>query len=202
MKLLYGTSNPSKLQHMREMLEGLDIEIIGLNDVGINIDVNESGTTPLENARVKALGYYKLTGIPTFSCDSGLYIEGLEEENQPGVHVRRINNKYLNDEEFIEYYRELVSNIGHDTRAKFKNAICLIVNEDLVFEHDGDDIADHFLMTSKPHNIRKPGFPMDSISLDIETGKYFMDMNEKGKNEREITEGFRRFFIKNVLSGR
>lgn len=185
---------------MREMLQGLDIEIIGLDDVGINIDVDEIGTTPLENARVKALVYYKATGIPTFSCDSGLYIEGLEEKKQPGVYVRRIDNKYLSDEEFIDYYSRLVSSIGYNTRAKFKNAICLVLNETLIFEDDGDDIADHFLMTSKPHNKRKPGFPMDSIALDIETGKYFMDMDGNYKNEKEITEGFRRFFIKNILS--
>ncbi|MDF2672631.1 MAG: hypothetical protein K0R09_896 [Clostridiales bacterium] len=198
MRLLYGTSNPSKLQHMREMLEGLNIEIIGLDDVGINIDVDESGTNPLENARAKAMAYYEISGIPTFSCDSGLYIEGLDEEKQPGVHVRRINNRYLNDEEFIEYYSEIVLNIGHDTKAKFKNAICLVTNKNNVVEYDGDDIADHFLMTSKPHNMRKSGFPMDSISLDIETGKYFMDMNEKSRNEKEIAEGFRSFFIRTV----
>lgn len=202
MKLLYGTTNPSKLQHMREMLQGLDVEIIGLNDVGINIDVDESGTNPLENARAKAMAYYKIAGIPTFSCDSGLYIEGLEDEKQPGVHVRRINNKYLNDEEFIEYYTGLVLNIGYDSKAKFENAICLVVNENHVFEYDGDDIADHFLMTSKPHIIRKSGFPMDSISLDIETGKYFMDMTEMVKNEKEISDGFRKFFMRTVLNGK
>lgn len=202
MQLLYGTSNPSKLQHMKEMLEGLDINIIGLNDVGISIDVNECGTTPLENARIKALAYYKITGMPTFSCDSGLYIEGLEENSQPGVYVRRINNKYLNDEEFILYYTKLVSNIGHNTKAKFKNAICLVLNQNQVIEYDGDDIADHFIMTSKPHNIRKPGFPMDSISLDIETGKYFTEITEKGKNEQDITKGFRRFFTKTLIKNR
>lgn len=200
MQLLYGTSNLSKLQHMREMLKGLDIEIIGLNDVGININVDESGMTPLENARAKSIAYYKIASMPTFSCDSGLYIEGLEEDNQPGVNVRRVNNKYLNDEEFIEHYRKIVLNIGHNARAKFKNAICLVLNENNVFEYDADDIADHFLMTSEPHKMRKPGFPMDSISLDIETGQYLMDIKENSRNEKDITAGFRRFFINNVLS--
>lgn len=198
-ELLYGTSNPSKLQHMKEMLKGLDIDIMGLNDVGISVDVDECGTTPLENARIKALAYYKITGIPTFSCDSGLYIEGLEESDQPGVYVRRINNKYLNDEEFIQYYTKLISNIGHNTKAKFKNAICLVLNQNLVIGYDGDDIADHFLLTSKPHYVRRPGFPMDSISLDIETGKYFTEIHSKGKNERDITEGFRRFFTNTLF---
>lgn len=98
MKLLYGTSNPSKLNHMKEMLHGLNIEIIGLKDIGVSINVDESGDFPLENSKIKAMAYYRATGIPTFSCDSGLYIEGLEDDKQPGVHVRRVNGKYLNDE--------------------------------------------------------------------------------------------------------
>lgn len=38
MKLLYGTANPAKLQHMRDMLAGLEIDIVGLNDLGVHID--------------------------------------------------------------------------------------------------------------------------------------------------------------------
>ena len=70
-----ATINSSKLQHMKEMLQGLNIEIIGLNETGINIDIDESGKHPLENAKIKAMTYYRASGIPTFSCDSGLYIE-------------------------------------------------------------------------------------------------------------------------------
>ncbi len=120
MKLLYGTTNLAKLEHMKEMLSGLNIEIIGLKDIGLYIDVEESGNQPLENAKIKALAYYRATGIPTFSCDSGLYIEGIEDNKQPGVNVRRVNDKYMNDEEFIQYYSNLVLAIRKETRAKFK----------------------------------------------------------------------------------
>lgn len=194
MRLLYGTSNPAKLKHMREMLNGLDIQVIGLNDIELNIDIDETGNTPLENARIKAMTYYKATGIPTFSCDSGLYIEGLEDKKQPGVNVRRVDGKYLNDEEFIEYYSNLAAKLGEKVKAKFKNAICLVLDENNVFKYDGDDIAEHFLITSKVHHKRKIGFPMDSIALDIETRDYFIDMGKNSKNEEEITEGFRNFF--------
>lgn len=200
MQLLYGTSNPAKLQHMREMLYGLNIEIIGLNDVGTNIDIDESGNHPLDNARIKAKTYFKATGISTFSCDSGLYIEGLKGEKQPGVHVRRVNNKYLSDEEMIEYYADLVLKFGKELKAKYKNAICLVLDENHIFEYDGDDIAEYFLMTSKVHHKRKLGFPLDSISLDIKTGKYLLDIGENSKKEKEISKGFRKFFIKNNLS--
>jgi len=194
MKLLYGTSNPSKLSSMKEMLKGMNMEIIGLKDVNIDIDVEENGISPLENAKIKALSYYKLSGIPTFSCDSGLYIEGIEEEKQPGVFVRRIGDKYLNDEEYIEYYSNLVSNFEEPVKAKFKNAICLIIDNENIFEYDEDDISNHFLITSKPSKIRKIGFPMDSISLDIETKKYIVEFGKE--SNKEITVGIRNFFKK------
>jgi Xanthosine triphosphate pyrophosphatase len=184
---------------MREMLCGLDIDIIGLNDVKVNIAVDESGNSPLENARIKALEYYKAAGIPTFSCDSGLYIEGLEDNRQPGVHVRRVDNKYMGDEEYIKYYTSLVLEMGKDLRAKFKNALCLVLDEEHIFEYDGDDIADNFVITYKDCGKRKPGFPMDSIALDIETGRYLIDSEKNNRNEVQITKGFRDFFKKVVL---
>jgi len=109
MKFLYGTSNFSK--HMKQMFKGLNIDLYGLSDLGINIKVDESGSTPMENARIKALAYYKVSKIPTFSCDSGLYIEGLSKDKQPGVFVRRKDCKNLNDEEYIKYYTEGVNHV-------------------------------------------------------------------------------------------
>lgn len=199
MKFLYGTSNPSKLEHMEKMLEGLNVKLLCLKDLGIELDVEECGNSPLENARIKAIAYYKVSGIPTFSCDSGLYIEGLEDAEQPGVKVRRVKGRYLNDEEYIEYYSSLALRLGGTARAKFKNAICLVVDEDNIFEYDGEDIADHFLMTSKAHSIRKQGFPMDSIALDIKTGEYFLNLNDEHDNESDITDGFRNFFQRAIL---
>jgi XTP/dITP diphosphohydrolase len=84
MKLLFGTTNPAKLETMRSKVKVLGIEVIGLNDIDIKLDsVDESGNNPLENARLKALAYYKATKMPVFSCDTGLYIEGVESKNQP-----------------------------------------------------------------------------------------------------------------------
>jgi 8-oxo-dGTP diphosphatase len=130
MKVLYGTSNQAKLQHMKEMLEGLNIEIIGLNEIKINVEsIDERGNNPLINARIKAEAYYKAINMPVFSCDSGLYIDGLDSNEQPGVHVRRVNGKVLNDEEMIEYYTKLALRQGGEVKAKYKNAICLILDE-------------------------------------------------------------------------
>lgn len=199
MELLYGTTNPAKLQHMRYMLEGLNIEIIGLNELEMQFDgIDENGNDPLENAKIKALAYYRSTRIPVFSADSGLYIEGLDKERQPGVHVRRVNGKVLNDEEMIAYYSNLALELGGQVKAKYKNAICLVLDENNIFEYDGDDISSiPFIITSKPHLKRINGFPLDSVSMNIADGTYYLDTKPTRSSEDDsLTKGFRNFFIR------
>lgn len=200
MKLLYGTANPAKLKHMREMVDGLGLEITGLRDIDIQTGhVDESGNEPLENARIKALAYYKAVRMPVFSCDSGLYLAGVNEKEQPGVHVRRVNGTTLNDDEMIEYYSNLALKAGGTVQARYKNAICLVLDEDRIFQYDGDDIASvPFLLTSKAHFKRTEGFPLDSLSVELTTGMYYMDLDSKSEFslEGDMERGFRGFFIR------
>ena len=203
-KLLYGTSNSAKIQLMREMLEGLDIEIIGLNDTEILAikPIDETGNDPLENAKIKAIAYYRELKTPVFSCDSGLYIEGLENNLQPGVHVRRVKGRELSDDEMIDYYTNLVADLGGIVKAKYKNSICLIMDDENIFEYDGDDISyEEFIIASKPHSKRIEGFPLDSISIEIKTGQYYMDVYEKRsyREEYRMAKGLRDFFSRTVL---
>ncbi len=203
-KLLYGTSNSAKIQHMKRMIDKLEIEVVSLNDIGNPAikQISEIGNDPLENARIKAMSYYRELKIPVFSCDSGLYVEGLEGKKQPGVHVRRVDGKELNDNEMIEYYTKLAAELGGAAKAKYKNAICLVIDEENIFEYDGEDIAsEELLITSKPHYKRINGFPLDSISIEIESGQYYMDIDEKidCNNEYKMAKGFRDFFLRNVL---
>ena len=85
MKLLYGTGNPAKLEAMRRRLSVLGIEILGLNDIQMEVPkIIEDGNTPLENARKKAIEYYRAFHMPVFSCDSGLYMDNIPENLQGG----------------------------------------------------------------------------------------------------------------------
>lgn len=85
MKILYGTTNKGKLQAMEKSVKPLNIELIGLNDLNCELpSINENGRTPLENAEIKARAYYEAFHMPVFSCDSGLYFDELDEEEQPG----------------------------------------------------------------------------------------------------------------------
>ncbi len=200
MKLLYGTKNPAKLEAMRKRLEILDIEIIGFcspecKEICKNIpDVPEKGMTPLENARQKAKAYYQAFGIPVFSCDSGLYIKELPDSLQPGVHVRTIDGNYLSDEEMLAYYSGLARQYGNLT-ARYQNAICLILDKNKVFESMADSLSSKpFLLTAVPHSMRKKGFPLDSLSLEIETGMYYYDRDPNQLDEVAVEDGFLEFF--------
>lgn len=196
MKLLYGTGNPAKLESMRRRLSGLDLDIIGLTDMGeAPLDVPEDGSTPLENARQKALAYFRAYGRPVFSCDSGLYFEGVPEEVQPGVHVRTVGGKHLTDDEMRAYYAGLAEKYG-DLRARYKNAICLVLDGEHVFERmDASLESVPFLITAKPYaDIRHRGFPLDSLSKDMETGKYFYEMDGERAERGAVQDGFLKFF--------
>lgn len=196
-KILYGTGNPAKLESMRRRLQSLNIEVIGLKDVGKAIpDIAEDGATPLENAEKKALGYYEAFGIPVFSCDSGLYIEGIPDEKQPGVHVRNVGGKCLTDDEMIEYYAALAAEYG-DLTARYWNAICLVADREHIYKAMEESMASvPFIITNKPHKLRKKGFPLDSLSVDIKTGKYFYDLEEEEKTRGAVRNGFLEFFKK------
>ena len=183
MKLLYGTGNQAKLAAMRSRLRQIGIELVGLNDLkadGLDIPkVVENGNTPLENARLKAKGYYEAFHIHVFSCDSGLYFDNVPDEIQPGVHVRNVNGKRLSDDEMIDYYSGLVKIYGNLV-ARYKNAICFVMDDTHMYEAMEPSMeSEKFILTDKPHStIRKEGFPLDSISLEINTNKYYYDLPE------------------------
>lgn len=198
MKLLYGTGNPAKLEVMRERLKILGIELIGLKDLEQEIpDIIEDGKTPLENARKKALGYYHAYNMPVFSCDSGLYIDEIPEDIQPGVHVRIISGKRLSDDEMAAYYSGLTKKYGNLT-ARYKNAVCLVLDLEHIYEAMEKSMeSEPFIITDKPHGRKfKKGFPLDSLSIHMKTGKYYYDLEEDKLNEFAVEDGFLEFFRK------
>ncbi len=202
LELLYGTGNPAKLEAMRRRLESLGIRVIGLKELNTAIpEVPENGNSPLENARTKAMAYYKAFHMPVFSCDSGLYFENIPEEEQPGVHVRNIQGKCLSDEEMIAHYAGLAEKYGNLT-AKYKNAICIVMDDEHIYEAMEPSMeSEKFIITSKPHSkIRKEGFPIDSLSVDIRTGKYYYDLPEHALDQVAVEDGFLEFF-KSVIGG-
>ena len=199
MKLLYGTTNQAKLELMRRAVEPIGIEVIGLSDLGREIpEVDESGNSPLENAELKARAYYKAFSMPVFSCDSGLYFEGLADDEQPGVHVRRIGGRELSDSEMTEYYAELSRKNGGNIIGQYRNAIYLILDEEHAYSSMDLSIAtEPFILSDTPHQKRVAGFPLDCLSKDPKNGEYYYDMEEM-RLVSGTEEGLRDFF-KNVF---
>lgn len=197
MTILYGTTNPAKLISMRKRLSKLNIDIICLKDLNKPIpEFPEKGNTPLENAREKAYTYYKAFGMPVFSCDSGLYFDNVPDEIQPGVHVRNVKGKTLSDEEMLLYYSGLAKKYG-DLTARYKNAICFVKDEEHIFEAMEPSMeSESFIITSKPHKngVMKKGFPLDCLSVNIRTGKYYYDLAEEELDKVAVEDGFLEFF--------
>lgn len=86
-KMLAATNNKHKLEEIRDILKEINIEVISLQDAGINIDVEETGETFIENALIKAREIGKLTDLPVIADDSGLEVFALNGE--PGVRSAR-----------------------------------------------------------------------------------------------------------------
>lgn len=203
-QLLYGTGNQAKLSVMQRHLEPLALKIIGLKDIAQSFpsipEVKEDGVTPLENAEKKALAYYRAFHMPVFSCDSGLYFEGVPEEEQPGVHVRNVRGKTLTDEEMLRHYAGMAGKYG-DLKAVYRNAVCLVLDEEHIYSAMEKSMeSEPFLITSRPHKdgIREKGFPLDCLSVHIGTGEYYYDLPEKKLDQIAVEDGFLDFFQQHV----
>ncbi|MDR0883041.1 MAG: GNAT family N-acetyltransferase [Oscillospiraceae bacterium] len=198
----YGTGNPAKLDHMRRMLAPLPVNITGAKETGAALpDVDESGNTPPENARIKALAYYEVLRCPVFACDSGLYIDGLPDDEQPGVHVRMVEGRRLTDDEMIAHYAAIAKRLGGKAVARYRNAICLVMDDGEIYAHFGEDIASSaFYIVDTPHAKRVEGFPLDCLSVRMDTGAYYYDnAQDDTLGENSQTRGFQAFF-KRVLA--
>lgn len=198
MKVLFATTNPAKVNKYREELLKKNIELITLKDLNLNLHVEENGKNAIENACIKAKAYYEETGITTIGMDNNLFIEELPEEKQPGTHVRRINEKELNDEEMIEYYTNLVRENGGKLTVKWVYGMAI---------YNGEEIKtyswskDHFYFIDKPSEQRNPGYPLDSISIVPEFNKYLVELTEeerKSYKEQKSTEGVVDFIVNNI----
>ena len=111
-KLLFATTNQSKINRFYEGLLKKGIELLSLDDLNLNIEVEENGTTAIDNALIKARAYQTLVDIPIMAMDDNLFLEGVPEDEQPGTNVRRVDGKRLTDEEMINHYTNLVNKYG------------------------------------------------------------------------------------------
>ena len=201
-KILFATGNESKSKRFSNGLLKYGIEVISLKDIDCNLDVEENGNSAIENAIIKAKSYYNETDFPTIAMDDTLYLDGVPEEEQPGMFVRRVNGKRLNDEEMIEHYSNLAKKYGKDGKltARWIYGLAVINNGKInTYTWSKED----FYITDKKNNKLDVGYPLNSISINIKLNKYFTDLNEKDKKEiNQEEQDVVDFIATNVLKKR
>lgn len=130
MQFVLATHNPGKIREMSAILERFGIEVVTPKDLGITVDVEETGTTFAENSMLKAKAICELANLPAIADDSGLCVDALN--GAPGVYSARYGGEGLDD---VGRYRLLLENLkGEPTRAAhFACAIaCAFPNGDTI----------------------------------------------------------------------
>ncbi len=128
MKLVLASKNQKKLVELRDILSQLGVEVCSEADAGVNLEVEETGTTFEENSLLKAKAVMEASGLPAVADDSGLCVEALN--GAPGVYSARYGGGELDD---AARCRLLLDNLrGQTTRAaKFVSVItCCFPNGD------------------------------------------------------------------------
>lgn len=123
MKIIAATKNKNKLREFGEILKGF--EIISQEEAGIDIDVEETGTTFEENSLLKAEAIFNATGICAIADDSGLCVDALGGE--PGVYSARYGGDGLSDEDRVELLLKNMKDVPEERRgARFVSVITMV----------------------------------------------------------------------------
>lgn len=123
-KMVLASKNRKKLVEMREILEQFGIEVVLQSDIGIDIDVEETGESFMENAELKARAVAKASGMAAIADDSGLMVKALD--GRPGVYSARYGGDACrNDEERTALLLKEMED-KDDRSAKFVSAICCV----------------------------------------------------------------------------
>ena len=130
MKLVLASKNEKKLAEMNAILSELGVEVCSEAQAGVDVDVEETGTTFEENSLLKARAVMEASGLPAIADDSGLCVDALG--GAPGVYSARYGGEGLDD---IQRYRLLLENMrGQMPRtARFVSVItCCFPNGDVI----------------------------------------------------------------------
>lgn len=139
MKVIAATRNAHKLAELSRILEPMGYQVVSQEEICPGIEVEEDGTTFLENARKKALEIFRRTGLPTIADDSGLCVDALD--GAPGIYSAR----YADDEGAAhddkannrKLLRKLEGVPMEKRTARFVSAISFVLGEGDLVECEG-----------------------------------------------------------------
>ena len=174
MKLVLASRNQKKLRELREILSAQGVEVVSEADVGVDVDVEETGTTFEENALLKARAVCEASGLPAVADDSGLCVDALG--GAPGVYSARYGGPGLDD---VGRYRLLLENMRGmlDRRCKFVSAICCCFPDGEVITARGECPG---TLAYAPRG--EDGFGYDPIFFLPERKKTFAELTAEEKN--------------------
>jgi len=141
MKLILATNNKNKLREIREMLAGMEIEVVSQSEAGIQLDVDETGTTFAENAQLKAEAIFAEAKKQNLPCcvladDSGLSVDALNGE--PGVYSHRWAGENATDADRCIKLLDAMKQVPDGQRsAHFACVMCLISQDGTVNNFEG-----------------------------------------------------------------
>lgn len=173
-KFVLATHNPGKLKEMSAILAELGIQVVGPSELGIDVEVEETGTTFAENAMLKAQAICAASGLPAIADDSGLCVDALN--GGPGVYSARYGGEGLDDRGRTML---LLQNMrGQTTRAAhFACAICCVFPSGDTLTAEGRCEG---AIAFAP--MGEGGFGYDPVFLVPEKAKTFSQLTAEEKN--------------------
>ena len=174
--IILATNNKSKVKEISEMMSGSDITFVSLADAGINVEVEETGTTFEENALLKAREICKLSGKPTISDDSGLEIDALD--GAPGIYSSRFMGEDTSYDITNNALIEKLENVADpDRTARFRCCMALVLPDGREFVTEGEMEG---IIAREPKGIN--GFGYDPILFIPEYNRTSAELSSEEKN--------------------
>ena len=174
MKLVLASKNQKKLVEMNDILSHLGIEVCSEAEAGVDLEVEETGTTFEENAALKAKAVMEASGLPAIADDSGLCVNALG--GGPGVYSARYGGEGLTDQDRYQLVLKALSG-QLDRSAQFVSAICCAFPGGDMVTARGECPG---LITYAPRG--EDGFGYDPVFLVPEKRKTFAQMSAEEKN--------------------
>ena len=178
MKVVLASKNKHKLVEISKITEKFGFELILQSELGVDIDVEENGTTFEENSLLKARAVMEATGLPALADDSGIAVDALNGE--PGIYSAR----YGFDESLDDWGRLelLLKNTEHvpdgQRQAQFVCVISFITPDEKVIQARGEI---HGELTREPAG--ENGFGYDPIFYYPPLGKTTAELSPEEKNQ-------------------
>lgn len=174
-KLIVATKNKGKLKEIREILDG--VEVIGLCDLPLSLDIVEDGSTFEENALKKAEVLMRELSAPVLADDSGLEVDALG--GRPGVFSARYAGENASDEDNMNKLLDELGNTPTDQRgARFVCVMCLVTPDGKHYTARGETKG-RILNAPQGEN----GFGYDPLFYNEEYAKTFAQLSSDEKNE-------------------